>query len=99
MSAYTEKDFVDVVDAEGKPLGSVPKAWIGTDLLPDGAKKAGKSAKSDKPSDSSESVTVPEGDPSDDWTVKQLDAYAADHGIDLSGASNKTEKLEAIVAS
>lgn len=41
--AYAEKEFVEVVDADGNPLDGfahpVPKSWIGTDLLPAGAKK------------------------------------------------------------
>lgn len=39
------------------------------------------------------SVTVSEAS-----TVADIEAYAADHGIDLSGATNKTDKLAAIVA-
>lgn len=40
-----------------------------------------------------DAVEVPEGDPSDAWTVKQLDAYASREGVDVAGASNKAEKL------
>lgn len=39
------------------------------------------------------SVTV-----SETSTVADIDAYAADHAIDLSGATNKTDKLAAIAA-
>lgn len=55
MKSYDEKDYVEVVDAEGNPLDGfanpVPKQWIGTDLLPAGAKaaKSGRAARS-KPS-------------------------------------------------
>ena len=43
-------------------------------------------------------VEVPEGDPSEDWSNKQLDAYAAAHGIDIKIAKNKAEKLAAFAA-
>jgi hypothetical protein len=33
-----------------------------------------------------------------DWTGKQLDAYAAEHGIDLAGATRKADKVAAIGA-
>lgn len=99
MAVYTEKDFVDVVDGEGNALDPVPKQWLGTDLVPAGVKKAGKASKSDGGSSSSDKVEVPEGDPSEDWTVKQIDAYAAGHGIDLGDASNKADKLAVIAGS
>ena len=40
----TEKDFVEVVDADGNPLPSVPKHW-GEDQLAPGAKTKSKPAK------------------------------------------------------
>lgn len=85
-NTYEDKDFVDV-EIEGE-VQRVPKTWLGTDLLPAGTAKAG--------SGSDDEVTIPEGDPSDSWTNKQLDAYAAAHEIDLGGAGNKADKLEAI---
>jgi len=37
-------EWVNVVDADGNPIpgfeGGVPSHWIGSDLLPEGAKKA-----------------------------------------------------------
>ncbi|MBO3663729.1 hypothetical protein [Microbacterium stercoris] len=45
-----------------------------------------------------ETVEIPEGDPSEEWTAKQLDAYAAAKGIDLGSGKNKAEKLAAIAA-
>lgn len=50
MKTYTDKDFVDVVDEAGEPAGSVPKAWVGTDLLPAGVKPA-KGSRQAKPKD------------------------------------------------
>ena len=39
-------DWINVVDADGNPIdgfaNAVPSSWIGTDLLPEGAKKAPK---------------------------------------------------------
>lgn len=43
-------------------------------------------------------VEIPDGDPTEEWTNKQLDAYAAAKEIDLSGAKNKAEKVAAILA-
>lgn len=38
----------------------------------------------------------PSGTPSDDWRRPELDAYAADKGIDTTGLANKAEVLAAI---
>jgi hypothetical protein len=46
----------------------------------------------------SEEITLPTGDPSEEWSGKQLDKFAADLGIDLGGAKNKAEKVAAIAA-
>lgn len=43
-------------------------------------------------------VEIPEGDPSEDWSGKQLDAFAEAKGIDLSKAKNKADKVAAIAA-
>ncbi len=42
----------------------------------------------------------PEGDPSEDWTHAQLDAYAEaqEPAVDVSGATNKAEKVAALTA-
>ena len=40
-----------------------------------------------------EESEVPEGDPSDAWTVKQMKAYADAKGIDLGDAKSKGEVL------
>ncbi|HET7398989.1 MAG TPA: hypothetical protein VFJ94_10750 [Intrasporangium sp.] len=45
QDAYGEGDFVKVVDAGGNVQpNEVPKAWVGTDLLPEGWKQAPKAA-------------------------------------------------------
>ena len=42
---YTEDDFTYVVDGDGNMQPDpVPKAWVGTSLLPDGFKAASKAA-------------------------------------------------------
>lgn len=46
----------------------------------------------------SEETTLPEGDPSEDWSGKQLDKFAADLGIDLGAARTKADKVAAIAA-
>lgn len=43
-----------------------------------------------------ETVEIPEGTPTEDWSGKQLDAYAAAKGIDIKAAKNKAEKVAAI---
>lgn len=48
--------------------------------------------------DTEESVKIPQGDPTDAWSNKELDAYADAHGIDIKAAKNKTEKLAAFAA-
>ncbi|HEY1176481.1 MAG TPA: hypothetical protein VGF17_10010 [Phytomonospora sp.] len=40
----------------------------------------------------------PEGEPSEDWKGDQLDAYASEKGVDLSGAKTKADKVAAIQA-
>ncbi|AYN57864.1 hypothetical protein PP640_gp09 [Arthrobacter phage Faja] len=40
-----------------------------------------------------EAVEIPEGDITEDWTVKQLKAYAKAENIDLGDAKNKAEIL------
>lgn len=42
MSVYKEKDYVEVFDEAGNSQGTVPKAWVGTDLLLDGVKPRGR---------------------------------------------------------
>jgi len=49
-------------------------------------------------SDEPETVTIPEGDPSDEWTVKQLEAFAVGKSIDLKGMTDKPSKLTAILS-
>ncbi len=93
MKMFTDKDMVDVFDEAGEPAGRVPKSWVGTDLLPHGV---GKSKGGASASTADEPVEIPDGEPSDDWTVKQIDAYASREGFDLGDASNKGDKLAAV---
>ena len=46
--------------------------------------------------DADASVEVPEGDPSETWTVKQLKAFADAKGIDLGDAKSKGDVLAAV---
>lgn len=88
---YTENDFVDVYDANGVKLDSVPKAWVGTDLLPAGV--------TDKAPKSDDDVKIPDGDPSEDWTVPQLTAWATkqEPPVDLGGATKKDDIVAIVV--
>lgn len=38
-------------------------------------------------------VDVPEDVPTEAWTVKQIDAWAVAHGVDLAGAKTKAAKI------
>ncbi|WKN47149.1 hypothetical protein [Nocardioides sp. Arc9.136] len=38
----------------------------------------------------------PDGDPTTDWKVAQLEAYAAEHDINLTGATTKAESVALI---
>lgn len=44
-----------------------------------------------------EEVVIPEGDPSMDWKVAELEAFAVAKGIDLTGPNTKPEKLAVIL--
>lgn len=96
-NAYEESDFVDVVDendvAQADPI---PKQWLGTELAP-GLKKADSSSSSKKKDD--KPVEIPEGLPTDEWTVPQLTAYAAkqEPPIDLGDAKKKDDILAKVV--
>ncbi|MFB9283161.1 hypothetical protein [Pseudoclavibacter helvolus] len=43
-----------------------------------------------------EGKDLPDGDPTDKWTVEQLEQFATIHEVNLDGAKNKGDKLEAI---
>ncbi|MDY0830740.1 hypothetical protein SK224_16515 [Microbacterium sp. BG28] len=48
--------------------------------------------------DESNEAELPEGDPTDRWSVPQLKQYAGNKGIDLGAAKKKDELLAAIAA-
>ncbi|MDQ1206201.1 hypothetical protein [Microbacterium sp. SORGH_AS_0862] len=49
-------------------------------------------------SEESNEVELPEGEPTDKWSVPQLKKYAGDKSIDLGAAKKKDELLAAIAA-
>jgi len=60
MKIYKQSDMVDVVDANDQTipgLVTVPKAWVGTALLPAGTKKGSPKSGDDTPSRPSRSST------------------------------------------
>lgn len=93
VTNYADKDFVQVVrEGSDEPLPDlVPKSWLGTDLLEDDVVEFKGGSKPTEP------VTIPEGEPTDKWTVPQIDLYAETHTVDLGSASTKGEKLPVIV--
>ena len=109
--------WTKVVDEAGEKIPAigdtpVPLHWIGTDLLPAGAKAKGKSfkpqdllaAEEDEDDDTSaaaEEVVIPEGDVSESWTRKQLDAKATQVGVsedELKKAGTKGDVVALIEA-
>jgi hypothetical protein len=92
-SMYEKDDFIDVVDANGAPHPPIPKQWLGTEHAP-GFKKAPK----DGEKAPAAPVQIPTGEPTDDWTIPQIDKYVADNSVDLGDAKKKDQKLPLIVA-
>jgi hypothetical protein len=41
---------------------------------------------------------IPDGDPSAEWSTKQLDAYAEAKDVDVKSAKNKPEKVALLLA-
>jgi hypothetical protein len=46
--------------------------------------------------DFEDSHDYPEGDPSKDWTAKQLQSWAVAHTVDVGGAKSKGDLLKAL---
>ena len=92
MKTYTDKDMVDAV-VNGDEV-QIPKAWIGTELVTDDIEVKGKAGKAP------EDVTLPEGDPSDEWSRAQLDKHAVEVAkvdeAEVRKAGNKGEVLDLI---
>lgn len=85
VKLYTEDDMVDATF--GGEEVKIPKKWVGTEYA-DGYVVDGKA----------DEVVIPDGDPEDAWTIKQIDAYAEREGIDLSKVANKkADKIAAIL--
>lgn len=78
--------FVNVTNTHGDTQ-RVPANWV--DLFPGQFKPV-------------EPLTpasdLPDGEPTTDWTIAQLQAYARDHHIDVTGAHKKADYLDAIDA-
>lgn len=54
-------------------------------------------ATSDTAQASDDDTSYPDGEPTEKWSAKQLDAYANDHQIDLSGVTKKADKAARIL--
>jgi hypothetical protein len=94
--------YVHVHDADG-----ISHAFGPEDTVPEWAEKAitnpdvwtdAPAAEEVADSEGSESETeeIPEGDITEEWTVKQLRAYAKAEDIDLGGATSKKDILSAL---
>lgn len=77
-------DFINVTNTHGDTQ-RIPDNWL--DLFP---------GQFTVPDDEPTSSDLPEGDPTKDWTIAQLEAYARDHGVDVTGAKKKADLLTAI---
>lgn len=85
------------VDGSFHPAGSEPPKAVAEQIT--NPKAWGKSVKDDPaPSTPAPAGDFPEGEPSEEWTGKQLDAYAASKSVDLGAAKNKADKVAAIKA-
>lgn len=73
------------------PAGKKPSDEVAKRIT--NPKAWGKSAKDDEPA----AAEFPEGDPSEDWKVDELKAYAASKEIDLGDASKKADLVSAIL--
>ena len=89
MSAVIDaKEFVEVVDGDGNPVPgfehSVPKAWVGTQLLPAGAKAKGrsKSSKSSGDGDKGQQSQQPDVFDPSKHNQDEVLAYLADAEVD-----------------
>ena len=72
-------DLIDVDTSGERKVYVVPESIaVAAGLLPD---------------PDSAAPALPDGDPSEAWTVAQLRQYAAEHGVDLTGASVKVDIL------
>ena len=71
---------------------------------PDAKAAAGKPGEQTKPpkgdgdGGDAPTVTVPEGDPTDSWTLAQMKAWGEANNVDLSGEKKKDSALAAIAA-
>lgn len=85
LKLYTESDMVDATFA-GEEV-QIPKKWVDTEYA-DGYVFPEKT----------DEVKIPDGDPAESWTVKQIDAYAERESIDLSKVgAKKDERLAAVL--
>ena len=88
---------IQVYDALGRKVW-VPEHWMkhpvlsrGFSELPSTGKRSTAQAAADP--------GVGEQLPDESWTHDQLDTYAADKGIDLTGTTTKAEKVSAMTSS
>ena len=92
MKTYSEKDMVDAV-VNGEEV-QIPKSWVGTDQITDDVEVKGQAGKAPA------AVTLPEGDPSDEWSRAQLDKHAVEVAkvdeAEVRKAGNKGEVLDLI---
>jgi len=79
------ESFVHVTNVHGDQQ-RVPANWL--DMFPGQFTPL----EADQP----QQAEYPDGDPTEKWTIAQLTAYAAAHGVDVTGASVKADYLGAI---
>jgi len=92
MAAKIRNDLVGVVYARNssdavvtlKAGDDVPKGVVVDEHLTEGGE--------------STAVTIPDGEPSEEWKAAELTAYAEREGIDLAGATKKADVVAAIAA-
>lgn len=103
MTLYTVKRAVVKV-AIGPASGNrVARILQAGDVVPGGVDQElldslEKRSLIEKVAEDSDTDEIPEGDPTDKWTVKQLKAFAESKGIELGDAKNKSEILVLVTA-
>ncbi|MFJ4287977.1 hypothetical protein ACIPY0_20230 [Paenarthrobacter nicotinovorans] len=100
MAYLVTAPLVSVKDAAGKYTyfyegATVPEGFDKENLA--ALAKSGLVAEIvERPADDGSATEVPDGEPAEAWTVKQLKAYADAKGIDLGDAKSKPEVLAAV---
>lgn len=88
---------VQVSDARGRKVW-VPEHWMKHPVLSRGFTALPSTGKRSTAQAAAAPQNVEDQVPDESWTHDQLDQYAADKGIDLTGTTTKAEKVSAMTS-